>query len=142
MHQFRMQKATRLTRPEIARSVRLNELTDRFIFASLPQFIILTPFRILSLTKAKQESLQHSSEWGGSMTTMTQLQARHRNRDTEFGEPAEERAAGHHLVGRLIQITLTFYLLPAFLVVLVVGGLGIVVLKIDRACKDLLEKRA
>ena len=49
-------------------------------------------------------------------------------------------AVSHHLVGRLIQITLTLYLLPAFLVVLVVGGVGMVVLKIDRVLTDLFER--
>jgi hypothetical protein len=76
------------------------------------------------------------------MTTMTQLQARHTSKDIQLVAPAEEHAASHHLVGRLIRITLTFYLLPALLVVFVVGGLGMVVLKIDRVCRDLLEKRA
>jgi hypothetical protein len=34
---------------------------------------------------------------------------------------------------------LAFYLLPAFLVVLVVGGVGIVVLKIDRVLANLFR---
>ncbi len=76
------------------------------------------------------------------MTTMTRMQSMHANGDTQFGEPAEARAVSHHLVGRLIQISLTLYLLPALLVVFMVGGAGIVLLKIDRVFKDLLEKRA
>jgi hypothetical protein len=76
------------------------------------------------------------------MTTMTQLQSMRASEDTQFGQLAEERAPSHHLVGRLIQITLTLYLLPAFLVVLVVGGVGIVLLNINRVFKDLLGKRA
>jgi hypothetical protein len=76
------------------------------------------------------------------MMPMTQLQSMHANGASQFAEPADERAGSHHLVGRLIQITLTLYLLPAFLVVLVVGGVGIVLLKIDRVFKDLIAKRA
>jgi hypothetical protein len=42
----------------------------------------------------------------------------------------------------LIQITLTLYLLPAFLIVFVVAGMGIMALKIDRLLTDLSKRRA
>jgi hypothetical protein len=76
------------------------------------------------------------------MTTMTQLQSVHVNAGAQFVESADVQAVSDHLIGRLIQIMLTLYLLPAFLVVFVVGGVGIVVLKINRILKDLSEKRA
>ena len=75
------------------------------------------------------------------MTMMTRLQSVRVNADAQSAQP-DEHAVFDHAIGRLIQIILTLYLLPAFLVVLVVGSVVIVVLKIDRVFKDLLEKRA
>jgi hypothetical protein len=75
------------------------------------------------------------------MTMMTRLQSVRVNADAQSAQ-SDEHAVFDHAIGRLIQIMLTLYLLPVFLVVLVVGGAGIVVLKIDRVFKDLLEKRA
>jgi hypothetical protein len=75
------------------------------------------------------------------MTMMTRLQSVRVNADAQSAQ-SDEPAVLDHPIGRLIQIILTLYLLPAFLVVLVVGSAGIVVLKIDRVFKDLLEKRA
>lgn len=73
------------------------------------------------------------------MTTTTHFQSVHVNAVAHLPKPADDHTASHHLVGRLIQITLTLYLLPAFLVVLVVGGMGIVVLKVDRVLTDLFK---
>jgi hypothetical protein len=68
------------------------------------------------------------------MTTTTHFQSVRVNAVTHLPKSADA-----HLVGRVIQITLAFYLLPAFLVVLVVGGVGIVVLKIDRVLANLFR---
>ena len=74
------------------------------------------------------------------MTTTTQFQSVRVNTVAHLPKPVDRHAVSHHLVGRLIQITLTLYLLPAFLVVLVVGGVGIVVLKIDRVLTNLFAR--
>ena len=60
------------------------------------------------------------------------------DRPTILGNVAEESAsedgdsAVNYYVGRLIQIALAFWLLPALVIVLAVGGIGIVVLAISR----------
>jgi hypothetical protein len=76
------------------------------------------------------------------MATMTQLQSVRANTVAHLAEPADEHAVSYHLLGRLIQITLTLYLLPAFLIVFVVAGMGIMALKIDRLLTDLSKRRA
>jgi hypothetical protein len=73
------------------------------------------------------------------MTTLTHFQSVRVNAVAQLPEPADNHAPLLHLVGRLIQIALSLYLLPAFLVVLVVSGVGIVVLKIDRILTDLFR---
>jgi hypothetical protein len=42
----------------------------------------------------------------------------------------EDDSIASHLAGRLIQITLALYLLPALMAVFVVGGAGICLLKV------------
>jgi len=44
----------------------------------------------------------------------------------------DSRSVGGDLAGRLIQIALALYLIPALLVVLVVGGVGMLVLTVGR----------
>jgi hypothetical protein len=73
------------------------------------------------------------------MTTMTQLQSVHLEGVGQFAGPVDHDSVPYHLVGRLIQITLALYLLPAFLVVLMVGAVGILVLKTCRSLTNLLE---
>ena len=73
------------------------------------------------------------------MTTTTHFQSVRVKAVAHLPKPLDDRTTSHHLVGRLIQITLTLYLLPAFLVVLMVGGVGMVVLKIDRVLTDLFK---
>jgi hypothetical protein len=59
-------------------------------------------------------------------------------RTTRFRIPVEvsgaipDRSGGTAWLGRLIQIALALYLIPALLVVLVVGGIGMVVLAAAR----------
>jgi hypothetical protein len=61
-----------------------------------------------------------------------------RLRTTRFRIPVEgsgaipDQSQGTDWLGRLIQITLALYLIPALLVVLVVGGIGMVVLAAAR----------
>jgi hypothetical protein len=73
------------------------------------------------------------------MTTMTQLRSVHSEVVGQLAEPADPHSVPYHFAGRLIQITLALYLLPAFLAVLMVGGVGILVLKACRGLGDLLE---
>ena len=59
---------------------------------------------------------------------------------TLLEEPVEGHSVPHRRVGRMIQITLALYLLPAFLIVLVVGGAGVLILKICLLLKYLFER--
>jgi hypothetical protein len=43
------------------------------------------------------------------------------------------------LAGRLIQMALALYLIPALLIVLVVGGVGMLVLTVSRLCTDPIQ---
>ena len=75
-----------------------------------------------------------------SMRTMFQLRSVDSN--AIISVPAEEHSGLYYLAGRLIQITLVLYLLPALLVVLVVGAAGLLALKIGRILKDLFAIHA
>jgi hypothetical protein len=66
------------------------------------------------------------------MTTMTQLRSASSQGVVQVTGPSEERSVVSHLAGRLIQITLALYLLPALLIVVVVGGVGILVLMVSQ----------
>jgi hypothetical protein len=67
------------------------------------------------------------------MATTTQLQSvRSANTSVQLLKPLDDHTVSYHFTGRLIQITLAVYLLPAFLVVAVVGGLGILILKMNQ----------
>ena len=50
----------------------------------------------------------------------------------EMPEAIERRLEGPIWLGRPIQVALTLYLIPALLVVLVVGGIGMLVLAVAR----------
>ncbi|HZW32027.1 MAG TPA: hypothetical protein VFF52_15050 [Isosphaeraceae bacterium] len=54
----------------------------------------------------------------------------------------QDRSRGTTWLCRLIQIALALYLIPALLVVLVVGGIGMVVLAIARLLTTILGKSA
>ena len=47
-------------------------------------------------------------------------------------QSSDEESSVSRLAGRLIQITLALYLLPALLAVVVVGGIGIFLLKFSQ----------
>jgi hypothetical protein len=51
----------------------------------------------------------------------------------------EEESVNSHLAGRLIQITLAVYLLPALMAVIVVGGAGICLLKFGQLFTGLVQ---
>jgi hypothetical protein len=76
------------------------------------------------------------------MTTITRLRSLRSNAVIQLPEPVDKDSDPYHLVGRMIQITLAVYLLPALFIVLVVGGAGILVLKIGRILTDLFERSA
>ena len=73
------------------------------------------------------------------MTAMTRSQSVHSDTFVELARQADHHSALYYFTGRLIQITLALYLLPAFLIVLTVGGVGILVLKTYRGLSGLLE---
>ena len=66
------------------------------------------------------------------MSIMARLQSTSSQAVVQVKEPSEERSAVGHLAGRLIQITLALYLLPALLIVLLAGGVGILALRASR----------
>jgi hypothetical protein len=51
---------------------------------------------------------------------------------TRVSKAMDNRLVRSDLAGRLIQMTLAFYLVPALLIVLVVGGVGMLVLTVGR----------
>jgi hypothetical protein len=51
---------------------------------------------------------------------------------TRVSNIGDKRSSNSDLAGRLIQMALAFYLIPALLIVLVVGGVGILVLTVGR----------
>lgn len=66
------------------------------------------------------------------MAAMTQLSSARSQAVVQLAWATEEESAVSHLAGRLIQISLALYLLPALLAVLVVGGVGILILKLSQ----------
>ena len=87
--------------------------------------------------KAVDAALESGDE---SMTTIAQSRSMRSRPAVQLAGPADEYSVSYHLVGRLIQITLAVYLLPALFFVLVVGGAGILVLKTGRVFWDLLDR--
>lgn len=49
-----------------------------------------------------------------------------------ISESAGKRSAGGNFTGRLIQVILAVYLIPALMIVLIVGGIGMLVLSVSR----------
>jgi hypothetical protein len=76
------------------------------------------------------------------MSVMTQLRCTPSEAIAHLAEPSEEQSVVSHLAGRLIQIILALYLLPALMVVLVVGGVGIFILKISHILTGPIERSA
>ena len=63
------------------------------------------------------------------MALTTQLRSTCSKAIVQLAQASDEESSVSRLAGRLIQITLALYLLPALLAVLVVGGIGIFILK-------------
>jgi hypothetical protein len=74
------------------------------------------------------------------MAILTGLRSRPSKELAQLANPSVQEPAISHLAGRLIQVTLAFYLLPALLVVLAVGGLGILILKIGNLFMGSIER--
>lgn len=74
------------------------------------------------------------------MTSMTQSQTVRSDEIIQLPDRVDGDSAPYQLAGRIIQITLAVYLLPALLVVLMVGGLGILVMRIGRVLTDLFDR--
>lgn len=76
------------------------------------------------------------------MAIITELRSRRSKELVQLVNPLVQEPVISHLAGRLIQMTLAFYLLPALLVVLAVGGLGILILKIGSLFMGSIERSA
>jgi hypothetical protein len=63
------------------------------------------------------------------MALTTQLRRTHSEAIIQLAHASDAESSASRLAGRLIQITLALYLLPALLAVLIVGGVGIFILK-------------
>lgn len=66
------------------------------------------------------------------MAMTSQLPSARSRAIVQLAQTSEEESVFSHLAGRLIQITLALYLLPALLAVLAIGGVGIFILKFSR----------
>jgi hypothetical protein len=66
------------------------------------------------------------------MALTTQLRSACSKAMIQRAQASDEEPSVSRLAGRLIQITLALYLLPALLAVLVVGGIGIFILKFSQ----------
>jgi hypothetical protein len=76
------------------------------------------------------------------MAVMTHLRPTPSKTLVRMAEAPEEQSVVTYLAGRLIQITLALYLLPAFLVVLLVGGGGILLIRISHLLTGAIERSA
>jgi hypothetical protein len=76
------------------------------------------------------------------MAIITELRSGPSKELVQLANPSVQESVISHLAGRLIQVTLAFYLLPALLVVLAVGGLGILILKIGNLFMGSIERSA
>jgi hypothetical protein len=66
------------------------------------------------------------------MAVTTQLRSASSKAFGQLAQASEEESSMSRRAGRLIQISLALYLLPALLAVLVVGGVGIFILKFSQ----------
>jgi hypothetical protein len=66
------------------------------------------------------------------MALTTQIRSARSKAIIQLAQASEKESFVSRLAGRLIQITLALYLLPALLGVLVVGGIGIFILKFSQ----------
>ena len=73
------------------------------------------------------------------MVLTTQLRSARSKAIIQLSQASGEESSVSRLAGRLIQITLALYLLPALLAVLVVGGIGIFILKFSQLLTTLTK---
>jgi hypothetical protein len=73
------------------------------------------------------------------MAGMTQLHSPRSKATSQLLLSSQEESVLSHLAGRLIQITLAAYLLPALLAVLMVGGVGIFILTYSQLYMGLMR---
>jgi hypothetical protein len=73
------------------------------------------------------------------MALTTQLRSARSKAIVQLAQASDEESSVSRLAGRLIQITLALYLLPALLAVLVVGGIGIFILKFSQLLTTLTK---
>ena len=66
------------------------------------------------------------------MALTTQLRPTRSKAIIQLAQTLDEESSISRLAGRLIQITLALYLLPALLAVLLVGGIGIFIFKFSQ----------
>jgi hypothetical protein len=76
------------------------------------------------------------------MAVTTQIRSVHSNRNSQLTQQLEKESVVSRLTGRVIQITLALYLLPALLAVLAVGGVGISILKFCQLFSRLIQTPA
>ena len=76
------------------------------------------------------------------MAVTTQLRSARSKAIVQLAQTSEEESSVSRLAGRLIQITLALYLLPALLAVLVVGGVGIFILKFSQLFMGIMRTSA
>jgi hypothetical protein len=70
----------------------------------------------------------------------TQQQSVHLQTVAQVSKFMDTRSVSGDLAGRLIQIALVLYLIPALLIVLVVGGVGILVLTVGRLLSGPIQR--
>jgi hypothetical protein len=68
----------------------------------------------------------------GSTVMITQQRSARLQAVTRVSKAMDNRLDSSDLAGRLIQMALALYLVPALLIVLVVGGVGMLVLTVAR----------
>ena len=74
------------------------------------------------------------------MAATTQLRSAGLKAIVQPAQAQKEESVASHLTGRLIQITLAVYLLPALIAVIVVGGAGICLLKFGQLLGDPIQR--
>lgn len=72
------------------------------------------------------------------MTVTTHLRSSHSRATVQVAHSSQDQSVVSHLAGRLIQITLAVYLAPALLAVLMVGGVGIFIMKCSQLYMGLM----
>jgi hypothetical protein len=78
----------------------------------------------------------------GSTVMITQQRSARLQAVTRMSKAMDNRSVGSDLAGRLIQMALAIYLVPALLLVLVVGGVGMLVVTVGRLFTGPIQRSA